>query len=75
MSTYVFLHRQGEFMNLVQRSPLHSDGVQKKAAMKSLTVCNSAVMWKSAVGVSKIYSEEWVAQYYTAKPNFATAYA
>lgn len=43
--------------------------------MKSLTVCNSAVMWKSAVGISKIYCEEYVAQYCTAKSNFATAYA
>lgn len=70
------LQRQGEFANLVQHSPVHSDGVQKrKAAMKSLTVCNSAVMRKSAVGMSKIYCEEYVAQYYTAKSNFATAYA
>lgn len=62
-------------MNLVQRSLWIVGGLQKKAAMKSLTVCNSAVMWKSAVGMSKIYSAEYVAQYYTAKSNFATAYA
>lgn len=48
---------------------------KRKAVMKSLTVCNSAVMWKSAVGISKIYCEEYVAQYCTAKSNFATAYA
>lgn len=40
--------------------------------MKSLTVCNSAVMWKSAVGMSKIYCEEYVVQYYIAESNFAT---
>ena len=43
--------------------------------MKSLTVCNSAVMWKFAVGMSKINCDEYVAQYYAAKSNFATAYA
>ena len=50
-------------------------GAKRKAAMKSLTVCNSAVMWKSAIGISKIYCEEYVAQYYTANSNFTTAYA
>lgn len=63
-------------MNFVQHPPLPSGGMEKKqAAPKSLTVCKSAVRWKSAEGMSKAHCEEYVAQNYTAWSNFVTAYA
>jgi hypothetical protein len=54
-------------MNFVQYPSLHGDGMEKRqAASTSLSVCNSAVRWKSAEGMSKAYCEEYVDQNYTA---------